>query len=66
MSKDDLKCPHCGFEDEICNFPDLFYEGCKYPEQFKLIEELQSKGYNIVTCGMCEDVFIQKLEVEND
>ena len=66
MIKDDLKCPHCGFEDEICNFPDLFYEGCKYPEQYKLILELQSKGYNIVTCGMCGEPFIQKLEEEDE
>lgn len=22
----DLKCPHCGFESDICDFPDFFYE----------------------------------------
>lgn len=62
MNKNDLKCPYCGYEDDVSSFPDLFYEGCKYSEQYKLIQELQKKGYNIVTCGMCGDVFIQKME----
>lgn len=60
---DELKCPYCGFEDDVSNFPDLFYEGCEYPKQYKLQRELQEKGCNIVTCGMCGDVFIQKLKL---
>lgn len=29
--------------------------------QLELIEELQSKGYNIVTCGQCGEVFIHEI-----
>ena len=61
MNKDDLKCLYCDFENDISNFPDLFYDGCEYPEQYKLLQELQDVGYNIVTCGACGYVFIQKL-----
>ena len=66
MNKDDLKCPYCGYKDAVSNFPDFFYEGCDYPEQYKLLRELQEKCYNVVTCGMCGEPFIQKLEVENE
>ena len=26
-SEVDLTCPHCGFEGEPCDFPDLYYSG---------------------------------------
>ena len=62
MNKDELKCPYCGYESDKSNFPDYFYPGCPYPEQFKRLIEIQKAGFNIVTCGMCGEPFIQKLE----
>lgn len=60
-----LKCPYCGFEDDNCFFPDLFYRDYDYPkynEQVNLLEEIQELGYNIVTCGKCGEVFIERLK----
>lgn len=57
-----LKCPYCGFIDDHCSFPDLFFKGCGYPLQKKLMDELRNKGYNFVTCGMCGEVIITKIE----
>ena len=60
-----LKCPYCGFDGEECDFPDLFYTDCESQkeiiEQEKLLNEIQSHKLNIVTCGMCGDVFIHKI-----
>ena len=59
-----LKCPHCGFEEDSCFFPDLFFRDDNYPqydEQVDLLEEIQELGYNIVTCGKCGEVFIERL-----
>lgn len=61
--QDDLTCPHCNYSSEYCNFPDLFYSGggeCK--NQYALLMEMQQKGFNIVTCGMCGEVLIHKTE----
>ena len=60
----DYICPNCGFESDPCDFPDLYYSDTATTEliknQVKLQEELQDKGYNIVTCGLCGQVFIVK------
>lgn len=61
---DEYTCPFCGDKSDICNFPDLFYSDANgtdsWNEQVKLLEELQTKGYNIVTCGDCGQPFIVK------
>lgn len=61
-----LECPYCGFIGDECDFPDLFYIDCestgKIIEQEKLLQEIQSHKLNIVTCGMCGDVFIHKIK----
>lgn len=63
----ELKCPHCGYTGDECNFPDLFYRDItntkEINKQVDLLYELNSNGFNIVTCGDCGQVFIQKLEV---
>lgn len=60
-----LQCPHCGELQEECNCPDLFYPDIRNTkeinQQLKLQTEIQSLGYNIITCGNCGLVFIQKL-----
>ena len=65
----DIKCPYCNYENEDCNFPDLFYPDSNFSKelnkQAKLLEELQDHGYNIVTCGNCGQVFITKKEANN-
>lgn len=63
--QDLLKCPHCGFEEDLCFFPDLFYPddySPQYNEQAELLEKIQELGYNIVTCGKCGEVFIERLK----
>lgn len=61
-----LKCPYCNYESDECDFPDLFYEDSNNsPElnrQWEMAEEIWALGYNIVTCGQCGKVFIQRLE----
>lgn len=61
-----LTCPYCGFTDDICSFPDLFYTDLNNTaaqnEQYKLLLELNEIGYNIVSCGKCEGIFIHKTE----
>ena len=61
-----LECPYCGFIGDECDFPDLFYTDCESSkgiiEQEKLLQEIQSHKLNIVTCGMCGDVFIHKIK----
>lgn len=62
----DLTCPYCNYKGEYCNFPDLFYTDTsntpEINEQYGLLQELWTKGYNIVTCGDCGSVFIHKIE----
>lgn len=59
-----VKCPHCGEVSEECNMPDLFYSDSTNTkglnDQLKLLEELQTFGYNVVTCGNCGKVLILK------
>lgn len=59
-----LRCPYCGYESEPCNFPDLFRFDCNMGlvlyEQLELLRKLQQRGFNIVTCGHCGQVFIYK------
>lgn len=61
-----LKCPYCGFKEDNCFFPDLFYrDDNSSPEirqQANYQNELQKLGYNIVTCGQCGQVFIERLK----
>lgn len=60
-----LHCPYCGLTGDICDFPDFIFDdedntkGEK--EQYKLLEKLWKKGFNVVTCGHCGDVFIHEL-----
>lgn len=57
-----VKCPHCGYRGDECNFPDLyseFEEKAEYREQYKLLKQMQDLGYNVVTCGMCGNVIIK-------
>ena len=32
IKEGNLVCPHCGYESEQCDFPDLFYEGWGWKE----------------------------------
>ncbi len=60
---DTVNCPHCGETFDYCDCPDLFCSGESteaYRKQYKLLRELQTKGFNIVTCGFCGLVFIAK------
>ena len=61
-----LECPYCGFIGDECDFPDLFYTECESTEGIiekeKLLNEIQSHKLNIVTCGMCGDVFIHRIK----
>ena len=65
MGNKDIICPHCKYCNEDSNFPDLFYEDSNndlyIKQQLQNLKELQQLGYNIVTCGNCGQVFIQKL-----
>ena len=60
----DLTCPYCNYKGDYCDFPDLFYTDMnntpELDEQYTLLRELWSKGYNIVTCGNCGQVFIHR------
>ena len=66
MIKFDITCPHCGYIDEDCNFPDLFYtdknNSKEINRQLNLLQEMQDYGFNVVTCGECGNVFIARLE----
>lgn len=61
----DLTCPYCKYKGEYSDFPDLFYSDKnntpELDEQYELQDELISKGYNIVTCGDCGQVFIHRI-----
>ena len=62
----DLTCPYCNYKGDYCDFPDLFYTDSNNTpardEQYKLLQQLWTKGFNIVTCGECGQVFIHKTE----
>jgi predicted RNA-binding Zn-ribbon protein involved in translation (DUF1610 family) len=30
MEEEEIKCPHCGFKSEPCDFPDLYYEEIEF------------------------------------
>lgn len=54
MKKDTQKCPYCGFEDDVCNFPDYF-------EDNEIIKSCLSEyALNIVTCGECGKAIVQE------
>lgn len=57
-----LQCPYCGTIQDKCDCPDLFYKDLNNSKaldrQAELLETLQGKGFNIVTCGHCGQVFI--------
>ena len=59
-----LKCPHCEHYQGFSDCPDLFYEDSDnnrdINEQLKLLVEMQRKGFNVVTCGNCGQVFIHR------
>jgi hypothetical protein len=60
----DLVCPYCECIADESNFPDLFYgdtDDLHFKQQLQNLKELQKLGYNVVTCGECGQVFIQKL-----
>ena len=65
MENTDIICPYCKYYNEVSNFPDLFYEDLSndlyIKQQLQNLKEIQTLGYNIVTCGDCGQVFIQKL-----
>lgn len=60
-----LRCPYCGDTGELCDFPDLFWEDCdntkEINKQYELLEQMWDKGFNIVTCQDCGQVFIHKI-----
>jgi len=59
--KETISCPHCNYIGEESDFPNLFHSSdAKHSNQFGLLCELQSKGYNIVTCTNCGKTFIIK------
>ena len=64
----ELRCPYCGYIGDECDFPDFFVEGDDYSphEQVELLHELWKHGFNIVSCGMCGDVFIHKIKKESE
>lgn len=68
MIEDELSCPYCNWGGEYCDFPDLFYQNADNTiglnKQYKLLQELWSVGYNIVTCGCCGNPFIIKIDKE--
>lgn len=57
-----LKCPYCERYMDPSECPDLFVDGdCSSPtEQVDLLHEMWTKGFNIVTCGECGQVFIHR------
>lgn len=59
-----LVCPYCHGKFDYCDCPDLFVDGdsSSPDEQVKLLEELWTHGFNIVTCGSCGGVFIHKIQ----
>ena len=37
-----------------------------YDQQLKLLEEMQKKGYNVVTCGHCGVTLLHRTKKEDD
>lgn len=64
-----LQCPYCGMVGDCCDFPDFIIDDCDNTageaEQYKLLEKLWDKGFNVVTCGHCGDVFIHEIKEIN-
>ena len=56
--KDYMKCPYCGFESDICDFPDYFTAW----EDSPIIYLLQENKINIVTCGMCGKAIVDEVK----
>lgn len=65
-----LQCPYCGMTGDFCDFPDFIIDDCDNTkgekEQYKLLEKLWSKGFNVVTCGDCGYVFIHTIIPDDD
>lgn len=55
-----LKCPYCGFESDICDFPDYF-DGDK-----EMQDILDEHLINIVCCGMCGKPIVQEKFMEKE
>lgn len=57
-----LKCPYCESYQDFSDCPDLFYFDSKQSRalntQAELLQKMQEKGFNVVTCGHCGEVFI--------
>lgn len=57
-----LKCPYCERYQDFSDCPDLFYFDKNYNKalntQAELLQKMQEKGFNVVTCGFCGEVFI--------
>lgn len=49
-----MKCPYCGFESDICDFPDYF----SGDETIQRV--LDEYLINIITCGMCGKAIVQE------
>ena len=61
-----IKCPHCNFISDPCDFPDLYCTDTdrnQYTEQYELLMKMQKWGFNIVTCGHCGSVVLHETEV---
>lgn len=62
----DLTCPYCNRGGGYSDFPDFITDDMNNTdgedEQYNLLKELWSKGFNIVTCGDCGQVFIHRTE----
>ena len=63
----DITCPHCGFIEEPCFFPDLYETGLRESHEWHgqsvLMEKIQNWGFNVVTCGQCGFVILHEMEV---
>ena len=65
MNKDDLKCPYCGFTADEERFGYAICDECD-ETQYRYAQEIYKAGYGLRVCPKCHNVFIQKLEAEND
>lgn len=54
--EDTIKCPYCGYEDDISCFPDYFMDD----EDKQIKSLLDDYNINIVTCGMCGEAIVQE------
>ena len=65
MIESEIKCPHCGYESDVCDFSDIYYDfsekKAECQEQYKLLlKQLQDLGYNVVYCGWCGNAIITR------